>query len=40
MHWFLIAIVIALIIAIAPNKLFPDGAKEQRRKPDGSEKGE
>jgi hypothetical protein len=39
MHWFLLAIVIAVIIAIAPNKIFSRGAKEQPRKVD-PERGE
>jgi len=40
MHWFLIAVVIALLIAIAPNKISSRGAKEQRRKVNDPERGE
>ena len=40
MHWFLLAIVIALIVAIAPNKIFPRDAKQHRRKANDPDRGE
>ena len=40
MHWFLLAIVIALIVAIAPNKIFPRDVNDQPRKANDPDRGE